>query len=128
MYSQESKILHWSSCSIYPLEVSNLFLFIPPLTHILSCPRHRQTVFYTPSTIIVSEGQKGHRACLLFPQCEEQPRSRYCNIIPNRQRRRDPHTVQNVRYFSPISPLYNIALYVCIWLSFWSADRLSGLD
>ena len=62
LYAQKSSIFHRTACAIYTLEVSEWphgtnYLFIPVFL--------RQTVFYTPSTVTISEGQKliGNLSC-----------------------------------------------------------------
>lgn len=91
--------------------------------------RHRQTVFYTPSTITVSEGQKvtGHVSC--SPNAKN---NRDLDIAISYQTgndAKDTHIQYKMCVTSVLSSLHTtMHLCVCIWLCFWSADRLSGLD
>ena len=65
VYTQERGLLYGSPREIHPLEVCHTSLYQPwyrDLTH-ESC--QRQTVFYTPSTITISQGEqiRGRLSC-----------------------------------------------------------------
>lgn len=65
MHTQESELLHGSPCEIHPLEVGHISVYHPWYRDLTCTCCERQTVFYTPSTITISEGQKirGRLAC-----------------------------------------------------------------
>lgn len=66
MHAQERELLYGSPREIHPLEVRRIYFTLSLLTEILRVSLvQRQTVFYTPSTITISEGQKirGRLSC-----------------------------------------------------------------
>ena len=64
-YTQERGILYRSPREIHPLEVRHISLYQPWHRDLTRESCQRQTVFYTPSTITISQGEKirGRLAC-----------------------------------------------------------------
>ena len=58
VHTQEREVLHRSPREIHPLEVRYTLVYRSRQRNLTRGSRHRQTVFYTPKTITISEGQK----------------------------------------------------------------------
>jgi hypothetical protein len=64
-YTQECGLLYRSPREIHPLEVCHILLYQPRCRDLMGESCQRQTVFYTPSTITISQGEKirGRLSC-----------------------------------------------------------------
>jgi len=58
VHAQAGELLHRPSREIHPLEVRRILVCRSWCGDLMHGSRQRQTVFYTPSTITISEGQK----------------------------------------------------------------------
>ena len=58
LHTQESELLYRPSCKIHPLEVRLLSSYHAWCRDLTRETCQRQTVFYTPTTVTISEGQK----------------------------------------------------------------------
>jgi len=58
MHPQKGPVFNRAARTIYPLEVRLSFILLPGARTDCGIRTHRQTVFYTPSTITIDQGQK----------------------------------------------------------------------
>src|ERR1700734_2127411 len=126
MHPQEGTILNGSSRTIYPLEVSNLPP--PPISHLISDDHphpvlHRQTVFYTPSTLTVSEGQKVTGRVTCAPNAKN---NRDLDIAISYKTDQDPseNFIQYKMCVPSVLPTFLPTPYV-MFIGFWFRFRLA---
>lgn len=94
MHAQKGQVFDWTPLPLYPLEVCHFLLC---LSYLLSSliNHHRQTVFYTPTTLTVDQGDTITGRLTCAPNAKN---NRDLDIIISYSNGKDAHTVQYKMY------------------------------